>query len=96
MTPIRTLPLATLAVALAAGCVPEQPAAEAPSACRAEDAARLVGQVNPTEAAIKALTGAETVRQLGPDQPMTMDYRFDRVTVIKDPVSGRVLRATCG
>lgn len=96
MTLTRTLPLAALAVALAAGCVAVIPAAPAPGACRAEDAARLAGQVDPGEAALKALTGASTVRMAGPNQPLTMDYRFDRVTVIKDPLSGRILRASCG
>lgn len=96
MTPIRILPLAALSVALTAACTPETPPEATPFTCRSGDATRLVGQVNPTEAAIKALTGAGTVRQLGPNQPMTMDYRFDRVTVIKDPATGRILRATCG
>lgn len=96
MTLIRTLPLAALAAALAAGCVAVVPAEPAPGACRAEDAAKLVGQVDPGEEALKALTGASTVRMAGPHQALTMDYRFDRVTVIKDPVTTRILRASCG
>ncbi len=96
MTPIPTLPLAVLAVSLLAACATQIPAGQTPGTCRAGDAEKLVGQVNPSEEAILALTGASTLRQLGPDQPMTMDYRFDRVTVIRDPVTGRVLRATCG
>lgn len=97
MTLTRTLPLAALALSLAAGCVPEIPAAqEPPNACRADDAARLVGQINPGEEAIRRMTGAATVRALAPNQPMTMDYQYDRATVVTDPVTHRVLQASCG
>ena len=98
MTPIQTLPVAAAALMMLGACVAVVPAEEPPqpSACRAEDAAKLVGQVNPSEAVIKAVTGAEIVRVAGPNQPLTMDYRFERATIIKDPVSGRVLQATCG
>lgn len=96
MTLTRALPLAVLAASLVAACVADEPASPDPAACRAEDAARLVGQVDPGEAAIMALTGAGTVRMVGPNQPVTMDYRFDRVTVVKNPANGRILRASCG
>lgn len=98
MTPAQTLPLAAAALMMLGACVvelPPEPQAQ-PSACRAEDAAKLVGQINPSEAVIKAVTGAEIVRMAGPNQPLTMDYRFERATIIKDPVSGLVLQATCG
>lgn len=90
---VPSIPGATPSVPTPSGPIASVPAV---ATCRAEDAARLVGQINPSEAAIKAMTGADTVRQAGPNQPLTMDYRFDRVTVIKDPATGRILRATCG
>lgn len=36
------------------------------------------------------------MRQIAPGQPVTHDYRDNRVTLETDPASGRVLRATCG
>ncbi|MCJ8520998.1 I78 family peptidase inhibitor [Rhizobium tarimense] len=42
------------------------------------------------------LTNSRTVRQIEPGQPVTQDFREDRVTIETDPVSGRVVSARCG
>lgn len=69
---------------------------ERPSECVAEQASQLVGQSNLSEAQIKQLTKANTVRIVSPTQPMTMDYRFDRVTVVVDPATKKIVKASCG
>lgn len=98
MTLTRALPLAAAALMMLGACVvevpPEQPVAV--GTCRSDDAAKLIGQINPSEEIIRAVTGADIVRQLGPNEPMTMDFRLERATIIKDPATGRVLKATCG
>ena len=64
--------------------------------CVPEEAQKLIGQSQLTEAQIKDKTKAEVVRQLGPDQMMTMDYRENRVTVIIDPKTQQIVKANCG
>ncbi len=36
------------------------------------------------------------VRLVQPGQPVTMDYREDRVTVTVDPKTNKVVQASCG
>ena len=67
-----------------------------PRECIAEQATKLIGQENLSEAQIKQMTQASTVRKTNPNQPVTMDYRFDRVTVVVDPVSQKIIQASCG
>ncbi len=51
--------------------------------CVPESTAQLVrGTTALTETQIKALTRAEIVRMVAPGQPVTMDYRMNRVTVL--------------
>ena len=64
--------------------------------CVAEQASALVGQFNLTEAQIKQKTKAQIVRMVQPGQPVTMDYREERVTVTVDPASKKVVQASCG
>lgn len=63
--------------------------------CQAHYAAKLVGQKNLSEDDIKIMTQSGSVRMLKPNQPATMDYRSDRVTVVTDS-NNQVIRATCG
>lgn len=63
--------------------------------CQAQYAAKLVGQKNLSEDDIKVMTQAGFVRVLQPDQPATMDYRSDRVTVVTDR-DNKVVSASCG
>ena len=64
--------------------------------CVPESAAQLVGKTGLTETQIKALTRAEIVRMVAPGQPVTMDYRMNRVTVLVDPKTKIILQASCG
>ncbi|MFP1133288.1 I78 family peptidase inhibitor [Asticcacaulis sp. W401b] len=64
--------------------------------CRVDDAKALEGQTLPTEVKIKALTGASTVRVVGPNDMVTQDFRVERVTIIVDPLTRKILRANCG
>lgn len=68
----------------------------APAACQAETTQQLVGATDMSDERIKNVTGAGIVRRVGPNQAMTLDYRLDRVTVLIDPTSKRIIRASCG
>lgn len=68
----------------------------APGICRPEAAQALTGRKRISHARARRLTGASIVRQLKPDQPATMDYRRERVTIVTDPRTGRIVRAMCG
>ncbi|MFD1701713.1 I78 family peptidase inhibitor [Methylopila henanensis] len=65
-------------------------------ACDPQAAAALVGRAKVTVARAREMTGAELVRQIAPGQPVTQDYRLNRVTIETDPATGRVVRASCG
>ncbi|WP_336930537.1 I78 family peptidase inhibitor [Acinetobacter tandoii] len=69
---------------------------ESQAKCVPEQAATLVGQSGLTEAQIKQKTNAQTVRLVQPGQPVTMDYREDRVTVTINPKDNKVVQANCG
>ena len=73
------------------GSVPAQP-----SKCVAEAAADLIGSHGLDNAQIMQLTGASEVRRLHPNCPATMDYRDTRITVVNDPLSKKIIRASCG
>ena len=64
--------------------------------CVPESTAQLVGTTGLSETQIKALTRAEIVRMVAPGQPVTMDYRMNRVTVLVDPKTKIILQASCG
>ena len=100
MKSIQNLSLILTAVALTACAYnPEnQPEHQPnrPSACVADEAAKLVGKSGLSEAAIKAKTKAGIVRIVEPGQPVTMDYREDRVTVVINTQSKIIMQATCG
>lgn len=66
------------------------------SRCLAEEAQKLVGKTGLSDAQIKQLTQSEIVRTVGPNQPVTMDYRDNRVTLTIDPVSKKIMHASCG
>jgi hypothetical protein len=42
------------------------------------------------------LTGATIVRQVKPGDPVTMDFRQERITIETDPDTGKIIRAYCG
>lgn len=64
--------------------------------CVPEEAKRLVGLTALSEARIKEKTKARIVRSVQPNQAVTMDFRSDRVTVVVDPKTQKVIRASCG
>ncbi|EXH14493.1 I78 family peptidase inhibitor [Acinetobacter sp. 1245593] len=64
--------------------------------CVSEEAQKLVGQSGLTDDQIKQKTKSEIVRKVAPGQPMTMDYRSNRVTVTIDPATKKITNANCG
>lgn len=64
--------------------------------CVSEEAQKLVGQSGLTDDQIKQKTKSEIIRKVALGQPMTMDYRSNRVTVTIDPTSKKITQATCG
>lgn len=100
MNIIQNLSLTLAAVALTA-CAhnPENTIAPEPNTaaiCVADEAAKLVGQSGLSEVLIKAKTKAGIVRMVAPGQPVTMDYREDRVTVVTNPQTKMIIQASCG
>ncbi|MHA6687555.1 I78 family peptidase inhibitor [Mesorhizobium sp. A556] len=84
-------------IAFASGCQSE--AAKSPprsGICDQEAAAALVGLDRVSDAQAKQLTGATIVRQIKPGDPVTMDFRQERVTIETDPKTGKIVRAGCG
>lgn len=93
--------LAVLSVATLAACSnqPINEQTQVPQTmqnCVPESAAQLVSTTGLSETQIKALTRAEIVRMVAPGQPVTMDYRMNRVTVLVDPKTKIILQASCG
>ncbi len=65
--------------------------------CLPEKAKDLIGQSSTlTDDQIKQKTQSELIRRVAPDQPVTMDYRSNRITVTIDPVSKKIMQASCG
>lgn len=97
---IQNLSLILAAITLTA-CAnnPEQVPSQQPHTmtnCVSEEATKLVGQTGLSEAVIKRETKAETVRMVSPGQPVTLDYRSNRVTVVTDPQTKIIVQASCG
>lgn len=75
----------------------EQDTAGVPSGvCDPAAAEALIGRDAVSDAQAKELTGATIVRQIAPGDPVTMDFRRERVTIETDPASGKIIRASCG
>ena len=64
--------------------------------CLSEKAQELIGQSTLTDDQIKQKTQSEIIRRVAPGQPVTMDYRSNRITVTIDPVSKKITQANCG
>jgi 8-oxo-dGTP pyrophosphatase MutT (NUDIX family) len=56
----------------------------------------LVGKAKSTDAEAMTLTTSTSVRQIEPGQPVTHDFRDNRLTIETDPASGLVVAASCG
>lgn len=65
--------------------------------CHADAAQRFVGQTASDDVVQAALDAsrASQVRVLGPNDPMTRDYRSDRLNIVHD-ADRRIARITCG
>lgn len=64
--------------------------------CKSQQATALIGQNMTTENELKQKTSATVIRVLAPNQPATMDYRAERLTVSVDPKTKQILAASCG
>ena len=76
--------------------LPPTLAARAAEVQRPDAAAALTGKARMSDAEARQATGASIVRQIQPGQPVTMDYRRERVTIETDAASGKIVRAFCG
>lgn len=64
--------------------------------CKSAQATALIGQTMSTENDLKQKTNATVIRVLAPNQPATMDYRAERLTLSVDPKTQQILAASCG
>lgn len=64
--------------------------------CMPDEAQKLVGQSGLTDEQIKQVSRAQIVRNIAPGQPVTMDYRENRVTVVTDPSTKKIVKVSCG
>lgn len=85
------------AALLLAGCQSEAGTpVRQPQICDRNAAASLQGKMKVTDAEAMRLTGATIVRQIRPGDPVTMDFRQERITIETDGKTGRIVRAYCG
>lgn len=94
MFDIKSATLASAAF-LAACSTTASDAPATTSKCRSDAAAMLVGHAAPDDAQVKQRTGAELIRRIAPGDPVTHDFRENRVTLAVDP-AGKVVQAVCG
>ena len=91
--------MAAMALAGASGCAAQQDSLTQSEAidCSATTAQQLIGQPKTKAIEKKAikLTGAATVRWIGPGQSVTMDYRTDRLN-IETSADDDIIRIRCG
>ena len=82
---------------LLAGCRTEPSPTEAQlGICREDTAQVLAGRDRITDDEAKRLTGSTIVRQIRPGEPVTEDFRRERVTIETDHRTGKIVRAFCG
>lgn len=82
-----------LGLCLALGACQETAVAEKPvESCGAEEMSHLMGL---QRAQLENIAFSQPHRILGPSDPMTKDYRLDRVNFFLDD-SGTVVRIDCG
>jgi hypothetical protein len=96
---MRALPVIALGTILISGCAmsdAKTPAVEM-GECSAAGAQSLIGDRKSEALGQKAmkLTGTVVIRWIMPGQPVTMDYRTDRLNMELD-AKERVIRITCG
>jgi hypothetical protein len=89
-------PIAMLMVLTACTSAPAPTATAETGICDPGAAQRLVGRPRITDDEAKRLTGAGSVRQIAPGQPVIQNYSNTRLTVETDPATGRITAASCG
>jgi hypothetical protein len=101
---MRSIGGMTLAAALTtAACMPVEQEAAVPVrgdtgfTCNAAPVQRMVGQIGTRELGTEAvrLSNARTMRWIGPDAIVTMEYRQDRLNIHHD-ARNRITRIVCG
>ncbi len=96
---MRMIMAASLALIATSGCAAPNAidGGDAISECDATAAQPLVGKQKSEALGIEAMkrTGAATIRWIAPGQPVSMDYRTDRLNVEVDEQE-RVIRFNCG
>jgi hypothetical protein len=95
--PLAALAATVLSLGLA-GCQKEAEVADlpAPGICKSEAAEALAGKDRLSDEEAMKLTGATIVRQIKPGDPVTMDFRQERVTIETDATTNKITRAMCG
>ncbi|WP_335977314.1 I78 family peptidase inhibitor [Acinetobacter calcoaceticus] len=56
----------------------------------------LIGKTDLTEKQVLSMTNARTYRSAYPGEAVTEDFRPDRVTVVIDPKTKRIIDSACG
>lgn len=64
--------------------------------CNPDAAQRLIGRPRITDDEARRLTGAGSVRQIAPGQPVIQNYSNTHLTIETDPATGRITAASCG
>jgi uncharacterized protein len=64
--------------------------------CQADKAQKLVGTSGLSDKQILENTQSEIIRRVGPNDPVTMDYRENRITIVVDPTTQKISSAKCG
>ncbi|WP_262331091.1 I78 family peptidase inhibitor [Bosea sp. BH3] len=96
LLPVGALILAGVVLAACQSETTQSQTGAAPGLCRRDAAETLAGKDRVTDEQAMQITGAPLVRQIKPGQPVTMDFRQERVTIETDPKTGKILRAFCG
>lgn len=85
------------ALAVASVCLASnEPVNAAPrgGGCEAARAITLIGKPAPSDSKLREATGAKVIRRAGKGQPVTLDYRPERLTIEVD--KDRVVSVNCG
>lgn len=94
---MRILSIDAMALALA-GCMAgtKAPPTQAGTVCDAASVQAFIGRNGAAMAdEARRAAGAQSVRVIGPDQAVTMDFRPDRLNLETD-AAGKVAKAGCG
>ncbi|WP_380877683.1 hypothetical protein ACFB49_13830 [Sphingomonas sp. DBB INV C78] len=88
---------AGVSVLLLTACETTPPADEASTMCNADAGQSFVGKTadEATVEQARKATGSKTVRVTLPNQPVTMDYRPDRLNIGTDEAKV-ILKVSCG